>query len=134
MLRGPAGEFITVHRMKNNNVNDEAYMRSGNLPARYEVSNYSADSKLASASGTSGDLTLSDASRFPDASATYPEYVYITSNQSGTIYHEVISYTGKFGNTLTGTTRATSYTQYLLEQIEHLVEHLQHTIILPDQV
>lgn len=113
MLRGPAGEFITVHRMKNNNINDEAYMRSGNLPARYEVSNYSALDKLASASGTSGDLTLADASRFPTASASYPEYVMVTSNQSGTIYHEVIEYTGKSGNTLTGTTRATSYTQYL---------------------
>ena len=113
MLRGPAGEFITVHRMKNNNVNDEAYMRSGNLPARYEVSNTAAQDSLASASGTSGDLTLKNASRFPDASATYPEYVMVTSNQSGTIYHEVISYTGKSGNVLTGTTRAASYTQYL---------------------
>lgn len=113
MLRGPLGEFITCHRITNNNVNDEAYMRSGNLPARYEVSNTSAIDKLASASGTSGNLVLDDASRFPNASATYPEYVMVTSNQSGTIYHEVISYTGKSGNTLTGTTRATSYTLYL---------------------
>jgi hypothetical protein len=113
MLRGPLGEFITAHRMPNNNINDEAYMRSGNLPCRYEVSNVSANDKLASASGTSGDIVLQDASRFPDASSTYPEYVMVTSNQSGTIYHEVIEYTGKSGNTLTGTTRATSYTQYL---------------------
>jgi len=40
MIRGPVGEFITVHRFTNNNVNTEAYMRSGNLPTRYEVSNY----------------------------------------------------------------------------------------------
>jgi hypothetical protein len=113
MLRGPLGEFITAHRIANNNVNDEAFMRSGNLPARYEVSNVSGNDKLASASGTSGNIVLNDASRFPEASATYPEYVMITSNQSGTIYHEVISYTGKSGNTLTGTTRATSYTVYL---------------------
>jgi hypothetical protein len=113
MLRGPLGEFITAHRMANNNINDEAYMRSGNLPARYEVSNASAIDRLSSASGTSGNIVLQDASRFPDASATYPEYVMITSNQSGTIYHEVIEYTGKSGNTLTGTTRAASYTQYL---------------------
>ena len=113
MLRGPLGEFITAHRIANNNVNDEAFMRSGNLPARYEVSNVSGNDRLASASGTSGNIVLNDASRFPEASATYPEYVMITSNQSGTIYHEVISYTGKSGNTLTGTTRATSYTVYL---------------------
>ncbi len=113
MLRGPLGEFVTAHRIANNNVNDEAYMRSGNLPARYEVSNTSGIDKLASASGTSGNIVLSDASRFPTATATYPEYIMVTSNQSGTIYHEVISYTGKSGNTLTGTTRATSYTVYL---------------------
>jgi hypothetical protein len=113
MLRGSLGEFVTVHRMPNNNVNDEAYMRSGNLPARYEVSNISANNRLAVASGTSGSIVLEDASRFPDASITYPEYVMVTSNQSGTIYHEVIEYTGKSGNTLTGTTRASSYTLFL---------------------
>jgi hypothetical protein len=31
------GEVMYVHRMVNNNINTEAYMRSGNLPARYEV-------------------------------------------------------------------------------------------------
>ncbi len=113
MLRGPLGEFVTAHRISNNNVNDEAFMRSGNLPARYETTNSSAIDKLASASGTSGNIVLNDASRFPEATATYPEYIMVTSNQSGTIYHEVISYTGKSGNTLTGTTRATSYTVYL---------------------
>lgn len=114
MLRGPNGEFITVHRMKNNNINDEAYMRSGNLPARYEVSNVSAIDKLSIATGlTTSTLNLSDASRFPTASASYPEYVMITSNQSGTIRHEVLSYTGKTGNQLTGVTTATSYSQYL---------------------
>ena len=116
MLRGPLGEFITTHRMPNNNINDEAYLRSGNLPARYEVSNDSAIDKLASASGTSGNIVLQDASRFPEASATYPEYIMVTSNQSGTIYHEVIEYTGKSGNTLTGTTRASSYTLFLAGQ------------------
>lgn len=35
-LRGPSGNVIYVHKVQNNNVNNEAYMRSGNLPARYE--------------------------------------------------------------------------------------------------
>jgi len=113
MIRGPLGEFIIAHRMPGNNVNDEAYMRTGNLPARYEVSNISAIDRLASASGTSGDLTLEDAFRFPTPEAGYPGYVAITSNQSGTVFTEVISYTGKTGNALTGTTRGTSYTQFL---------------------
>lgn len=113
LIRAANGEFILAHRFSNNNINDEAYMRSGNLPARYEVANDSALDKLASASGTSGNLSLVDASRFPTSSATYPGYVLVTSNQSGTIYHEVISYTGKSGNSLTGTTRAASYSQFL---------------------
>jgi hypothetical protein len=113
MLRGPLGEFITVHRIPNSNINDEAFMRSGNLPSRYEVVNESAISSLASTSGTSGNLELVDADRFPTPSATNPAIVMLTSNQSGTVYHELVSYTGKSGNTLTGTTRATDYTVFL---------------------
>jgi hypothetical protein len=35
-FRGPTGDIIYCHKIINNNVNTEAYMRSGNLPARYE--------------------------------------------------------------------------------------------------
>ena len=35
-FRGPDGNIIYCHKLANNNVNTEAYMRSGNLPARYE--------------------------------------------------------------------------------------------------
>jgi hypothetical protein len=35
-FRGPDGNVFYVHKVVNNNVNTEAYMRSGNLPARYE--------------------------------------------------------------------------------------------------
>lgn len=114
-IRGTNGEFVLAHRFPNNNVNDEAYLRSGNLPARYEVTNESAINKLAVNSGTSGDLVLADASRFPIPESGYPNYVFVTSNQSGTIYHEVMSYTGKTGNTLTGVTRAANYQQFLAE-------------------
>jgi hypothetical protein len=113
MVRGPLGEFITAHRMPGNNVNDEAYMRTGNLPARYEVINEAAKDKLAVASGTTGNLTLVNASRFPSGSATYPAYVLVTGNIAGSVFHEVISYTGKTGNDLTGTTRATTFSQFL---------------------
>jgi len=37
-LRGSNGDVTYVHKMQNNNVNFEAYMRSGNLPGRYESS------------------------------------------------------------------------------------------------
>jgi len=35
-VRASNGNIIYVHKMMNNNVNREAYMRSGNLPGRYE--------------------------------------------------------------------------------------------------
>ena len=35
-FRGPDGNVFYCHKVINNNVNTEAYMRSGNLPARYE--------------------------------------------------------------------------------------------------
>jgi hypothetical protein len=38
-LRGVKGDVTYAHKMPNNNVNTEAYMRSGNLPARYEINN-----------------------------------------------------------------------------------------------
>jgi hypothetical protein len=94
MMRGSDGKFVFLHRIRNSNVNTEAYMRTANLPVRYEVENSSARSKLAEAlSSGAGTLKLTDAKRFPT---------------SGTIYvgNEMISYAGKSGNTLTGLTRA----------------------------
>jgi len=88
MIRGPDGKFITVHRLRGNNLNTEAYMRSGNQPVRYEVVNEGSRTTLSSAA-LAGDTTLSltDVSYFPTPSATYPAYCYIGN--------ELISYTGK---------------------------------------
>ena len=38
-FRGTEGNIVYCHKMPNNNRNTEAYMRSGNLPARYEAIN-----------------------------------------------------------------------------------------------
>ena len=38
-FRATDGNIVYCHRMPNNNTNTEAYMRSGNLPARYECIN-----------------------------------------------------------------------------------------------
>jgi len=94
MLRGSDGNFIFFHRIRNSNVNTEAYMRSGNMPVRYEVINESGKSKLAnSISATQTTLTLTDASSFPA--------------EAGIVYidNELIAFSGKSGNTLTGCTR-----------------------------
>ena len=102
MVRGSDGNFVFAHRMRNSNVNTEAFMRSGNLPVRYEVSNEGPSGKLAADVDISQTtLELEDSSFFPD---------------SGTIYidNEVIRFTGndKSTHTLTGLTRGSTLTNF----------------------
>ena len=101
MLRGSDGRFIFLHRIRNSNVNTEAYMRTANLPVRYEVENASARSKLKTAINSSAtSITLVNAARFPN---------------SGTVYidNELITYSSKSGDTLTGCTRAASLNNFV---------------------
>jgi len=95
MLRGSDGNYVFAHRMRNSNVNTEAYMRTGNMPVRYEVINEGATGKLLnSISATHTTIPLVDASAFP--------------NEAGIVYidNELIQFSGKVGNTLVGCTRA----------------------------
>ena len=102
MLRGPDGNMIPVHRMKQNNVNDEAYMRTGNSAVRYQAINESARDRLATAMNDSvTSVVLYDASRFPATGGTI------------LIDNEYINYTGKTSNTLTGCTRGASFTLFV---------------------
>jgi hypothetical protein len=102
MCRGPDGNMILAHRMKQNNVNDEAYMRTANSAVRYQAINESAADRLV-ANVAIGDttITLNDASRFPATGGT----VLIES--------ELINYTGKSTNTLTGCTRGASMQMFM---------------------
>ena len=105
-VRGQNGEFVMAHRIPNNNRNNEAYMRSGNLPGRYEAIN---ETPVSSLNGAIDDavttISLRDATDYPAASVTYPVFVMIDS--------EVIKYSGKTGNDLTGCTRAATFTQWV---------------------
>jgi hypothetical protein len=102
MCRGGDGNMILVHRMKQNNVNDEAYMRTGNSAVRYQAINESARDRLyADITNTATTMTLYDASRFPSTGGV----VLIDS--------EYISYTGKNGNQLTGLTRGASFQMFV---------------------
>jgi hypothetical protein len=93
-LRGADGKFIFFHRVRNSNVNTEAYMRTANLPVRYEVENTGARSKLKTGiNSTASSLLLSDASAFPQTGIVYVD-------------NELISYSGKSGDTLTGVARS----------------------------
>ena len=105
MIRGQDGKFIMAHRRPNNNLNNEAYMRSGNLPARYEAINETPVTGLNGAINDSQTtITLRDATDYPPASVTYPVFVMIES--------EIIKYSGKAGNDLTGCTRGATFVQW----------------------
>ena len=102
MLRGADGNFVFAHRMRNSNVNTEAFMRSGNLPVRYEVTNEGARDKLrADLDVSSTVIPLENAEFFPT---------------SGTVYidNEVITYTGidYENNNLTGCNRAANLVNF----------------------
>ena len=111
-MRTTDGKMIWAHRLKNNNVNDEGYMRSGNLPARYQATNRGAvgQVKTAIVAGAT-EIQLYDVSEFPGstiANAIYPGHVVIDQ--------EIISFTGintSTGN-LTGCTRGATYRSWIL--------------------
>ena len=106
-VRGQNGDFIMAHKITNNNRNNEAYMRSGNLPGRYEAINETPISSLNGALNDSDTtIYLRDVTDYPDASVTYPVFCMIES--------EIIKYTGRNTalNTLTGCTRAATFTQW----------------------
>lgn len=97
-MRGRDGNVTYVHKMPNNNINNEAYMRSGNLPARYESSTDPIYTSLTtSASNTDTALNVVDTTNFP-ASGTL-------CVRDGSKY-EYVNYAGKTTTSFTGLTRA----------------------------
>jgi len=98
MIRGPDGNWIMCHRIKNNNVNDEAYMRSGNLPVRYELSVESraaVTSLAANMTNSQTTLTVNDPTTF-----------FPPSGGTLLVDNELIYYTGTTTYSFTGCTRA----------------------------
>jgi hypothetical protein len=95
------GEVIYCHRMTHANVKTEAYMRSGNLPARYESASDPASTKLsASLSSSATSMTVDSTEGFPTAGILS---VTAAGNTAQAI--EYVRYTGKTPTTFTGLTR-----------------------------
>ena len=96
------GEVVYCHRIPNNNLNTEAYMRSGNMVARYETNTLTPYTYLTATltSGVTSSMTVADASGFP-ASGTV---VLSQAGDTGSVI-EYISYASKTGNTLNTLTR-----------------------------
>lgn len=97
-FRDTVGKVIYCHRIYNNNINTEAYMRSGNLPARYEVNTFPPRTTLAAniSSSESSSILVANTSDFPSAGLLFIDNPVNT---------EFINYTGKTANTFTGLTR-----------------------------
>jgi hypothetical protein len=99
------GEVIYGHRIPNNNVNYEAYMRSGNLPARYETNTTPLvtylTANLASATSTGSTISVAAANTWPNVGV-----VVLTQSAASNAAIEYISYTAKSNTTLTIGTRA----------------------------
>ena len=92
-FRALNGDVIYAHKIPNNNQNTEAYMRSGNLPARYEV-NTIPPATAATRTISNSDTTIYVA----DAPTHFPTAGTLRIKQSTgatTGVQEYVNYTGK---------------------------------------
>lgn len=103
-FKNQRGEVFYAHRITNSNVNTEAYMRSGNMPARYETNTLPPrtflTASLTSAVGAGGTISVADTSLFPSSGTV------VISNAGNTgVAIEYISYSAKTSTTFTVTAR-----------------------------
>jgi hypothetical protein len=99
-LRGIDGNITYVHKMANNNVNAEAYMRSGNLPARYESNTFAKTTNITGNVSTIAEsLPVVSTAGFADTGTLLI--------RSGSVY-EYVNYTGKTSTAFTGLIREKS--------------------------
>jgi hypothetical protein len=99
-FRGPTGDIIYCHKLPNNNVNTEAYMRSGNLPARYESESLPPTTKI------TGNVGASDTFVGIASTAGFPTAGTILIRNAST--YEYCNYTGIGTTAITGLTRGRS--------------------------
>jgi hypothetical protein len=99
-FRGPDGNVFYCHKMINNNVNTEAYMRSGNLPGRYESESRPPTTQITTTLGAS-DTTVGVAS-----TASFPPSGTLCIRNLNT--YEYVNYAGIGTTAFTGLTRGKS--------------------------
>lgn len=97
-MRATNGKVTYCHKVVNNNTNSEAYMRSGNLPARYETVSLPPFTYMSQSLANNGTtMNVNSTTGFPNSGTL------ACFNQ--THGWEYINYTGKTGTTFTGLTR-----------------------------
>ena len=92
-FRATDGNVIYAHKIPNNNFNTEAYMRSGNLPARYEVNTIPPFAKATKSIGPSDTTIYVDKAPYAFPPSGTLRVKQTTSSTAGVI--EYINYTGK---------------------------------------
>jgi hypothetical protein len=101
MMRGGDGNWVYAHRYRQNNVNDQAYMRTGNMPVRYEIVNETS----VAVSALSQKVEIADQTIYLGDDTTYwPSFGTVL------IDNELISYGQKGSFQLTNCTRAANLT------------------------
>ena len=109
-FKNSRGEVIYCHRIVNNNANTEAYMRSGNMAARYETNTLAPTTWVTRwpITTSTGTVFVADASQFP------PVGTIVVTSPSGPI--EYMNYSSRTDATFvisaraqTGGTSATSF-------------------------
>ena len=99
-MRATNGEVTYLHKEINNNNNLEAYMRSGNLPGRYETNTVPVYTKLYSTLGAL-DTTL-----YVDSTAEFNDSGTLTIRNGSSI--EIVNYSSKSASSFNGLVRAKS--------------------------
>ena len=101
-FRGNGGNVFYVHKLANNNVNNLAYMRSGNLPARYEIINHPPTTFITTSFyNTDNYIGIGSTAGYPTSGT-----VVVRGGSTGiTDTYEYINYTGIGTTALTGLTR-----------------------------
>jgi hypothetical protein len=125
MVRGADGNWVYAHRLRNNNINDEAYMRTGNLPVRYELVNEC----QAAVSTLNGDIAADTSTLVVNEPTTY-----FPNSGTLSIDNELIVYSAKTANTFTVSGRASALRYNVNDQLfaftgQAASEHLSNTTV-----
>jgi hypothetical protein len=106
-VRGPTGDVIYCHKQINNNVNYLAYMRSGNLPGRYETNTFGKVTYMTGgASGPATNLNVFDTSVLVANTSGFANTGTIVIRNPQQV--EYVNYNGITPTSFTGLTRGQS--------------------------
>ena len=115
-FRATNGDITYCHFANQNNVNIKAFMRSGNVPGRFEANNYSPFSRLvAGAAGTRGvALASTDTTLYVENALYWPStgyfFIFDGTNCEMCSYSSIGAYNATVNGYPLTVTRRTSYT------------------------